>query len=389
MWRVLLQWMTVLWLLWSVLFALLLEFARHQPCELMRVQIVGAHYLLDFETGHMLSMPSPPPPVSDSMSPDGQYIVTVVGSPRGSSYRLLHNPSRTSELIGPYRAPANARTPVFWTDNQHLRLVTLSRDRTQTVLRTVNPASPLLVTDSFVYDFAAYSVRLSPDRQWLILGTEPFVPQGLTHSVYDVAVAHIETGELVRIGIADSVRLGWSRNGEWVVTQYRDDTLTTNKQVIRWYHIPTGRTFTAYAAEFEHSVVWSQNGQFAAYRVQDATGDYQLYLLNLDTLEPQLILSGTLSTNLYWLGDVLLVEAFTYPERTLYRLQGTQLVPLTTLPQSSYVPLALSPDGLYIIYHLREAQRHIMFRVNIASGQHQRLAEFAAMPLSIEWEVEN
>jgi hypothetical protein len=159
--------------------------------------------------------------------------------------------------------------------------------------------------------------------------------------------------------------------------------------VIRWYHIPTGRTFTAYAAAFEHSVVWSQNGQFAAYRVQEANGDYQLYLLNLETLESQLILSGTLSTNIYWVGDVLLIEAFTYPERTLYRWQDEHLTELTTLPQSSYVPLVLSPDGQYLIYHLREEQRHIIFRVNIASGQHQRLAEFATMPLSIEWEVEN
>ena len=43
-----------------------------------------------------------------------------------------------------------------------------------------------------------------------------------------------------------------------------------------------------YSAVFERDVVWSHDGKFAAYRIEDAGGDYQLHLLNLDTLEDEL-----------------------------------------------------------------------------------------------------
>jgi hypothetical protein len=380
-----LRWMTSLWLLWIVVFGGFILLRRGHDSELMLVQIIGEHYLIDFETGLKISTPSPPPPLADAMSPDDQYIVTVVGSPRGSSYRLMHNASQTSTMIGPYRSPLGARTPLFWSDASHLWLVTLSRDGSQTILRGVDPAIPENVSDYFVYDFPSYMVRLSPNRQWLLLGTAAYKTEGIAHSVYDVAVANVETGELVHLGVADSVRVGWSNNSEWVVTQVRDD-MADNPLLIRWQHIPTGRTFTTRAAAFERDVVWSRNGDFAAYRIEAANGDYQLYLLNLVTLETRLIMAGDTAANLYWCGDVLLVEAFTYPERTIYRVEADGLHVLATLPQASFLPLLFSPDEQYILYHLRYEREFLVYRLHIASGRHERLSSFANMPISIEWE---
>src|SRR5688572_17751973 len=228
MWRVLLRWMTGLWLLWIAVFSGFILLRRGHASELMLVQIIGEHYLVDFQTGLKINTPSPPPPVADSMSPDGQYIVTVVGSPRGSSYRLMHIASQTSTMIGPYRSPLGARTPLFWTDANHLWLVTLSSDGSQTIVRGVDPNAPQTVTEHHTYNFPSYMVRLSPNRQWLILGTEAFKTAGIAHSVYDVAAANIETGALVHLGVADSVRVGWSNNSEWVVTQVRDDGTVAN-----------------------------------------------------------------------------------------------------------------------------------------------------------------
>jgi hypothetical protein len=206
--RVLLRWITSLWLLWIAVFGGFILLRRGHDSELMLVQIIGEHYLIDFETGLKISTTSPPPPLADSMSPDGQYIVTVVGSPRGSSYRLMHIAAQTSTLIGPYRSPLGARTPLFWSDASHLWLVTLAHDGSQTILRGVDPTMPENVIDYFVYDFPSYMVRLSPNRQWLILGTAAYKTEGIAHSVYDVAVANVETGALVRLGVADSVRVG-------------------------------------------------------------------------------------------------------------------------------------------------------------------------------------
>src|SRR5215207_6720656 len=160
--RVLLRWITSLWLLWIAVFGGFILHRRGYDSELMLVQIIGEHYLIDFETGLKISTLSPPPPLADSMSPDGQYIVTVVGSPRGSSYRLMHIASQTSTLIGPYRSPLGARTPLFWSDARHLWLVTLSRDGSQTILRGVDPDAPQSISERYTYDFPSYMVRLSP-----------------------------------------------------------------------------------------------------------------------------------------------------------------------------------------------------------------------------------
>jgi hypothetical protein len=385
MWRVLLRWITSLWLLWIATFGGFILLSRDRASDLMLVQIIGEHYLVDFQTGLRINTASPPPPIADAMSPNGQYIVTVVGSPRGSSYRLLHIASQTSTMIGPYRSPLGARTPLFWSDANHLWLVTLSRDGSQTILRGVNPTIPENVIEQYVYNFPSYMVRLSPNRQWLILGTEAFRTTGIAHSVYDVAAANIETGALVRLGIADSVRVGWSDNGQWVVTQIRDD-MADNPLVIRWQHIPTGRAFTTRATVFERDVVWSHDGQFAAYRIEDAGGDYQLYLLNLNTLENRLLMSGDTAANLYWCGDVLLVEAFTYPERTIYRMENNSLHIVATLPQASFLPLIFSPDEQYLLYHLRGEREFIVYRLHLASGSHERWSSFANMPITMEWQ---
>ena len=385
--RLAVRWICLLWCVVCVIatgcFIVMRQSIHH---DTMRVQIVGAHYLVDFATGITYHANPLPPTRAESMSPDGQYIVTVVGSPRGSYYRILNIATQDFVMIGPYRSPTSARTPAFWTDNDTVWLVTLSRDRRQTVLRQVNPANPEEVIIRQTFDFPAYYVRMSPDRRWLVLGSEAFRTEGVSHSVYEIAVANIETGDFANLGVADTVRVRWSRNGEWVVTQYRDDEFPNLPQVIRWYHIPSGRSFMTHAAAFEREVAWSGDGHFAAYRVQAPDESYEVYRLNLDTLENIRIFSSVETANLYWMDNVLLIESFTQPERTLYQLVGDDIRILTTLPQSSFMPLLISPDEQYLVYNMRGDGEHIIMRLHVASGIHEYVAVFETMPLSIDWE---